>query len=108
MAALTDKDLEQKQEKNAKLREQIADAEAKAAAHVADKSREIEGAALDAETARLEAQLSNARELAKVATVKDGAADLLASVTDQKNAAEEGLTLPGIAVDTNEKNGGNR
>ncbi len=113
MSAVTDKDLEQKQEKNQKLREKIADAEALAATRVQDESRVMQAELLDAETARLEAQLSAAKEAAKVTTVREGASALNDQIAEQKAAAEGGVTPPGVAVDTNadksadEKNGGN-
>lgn len=101
MADLTEKDLEQKRSKNDKLREQIAEAEAKAAVQVQQKNMEIEAATLDAETARLEAQLARAREAAKVSVVAEGASGPLAAVTAQLEAAQAGTTPPGVPVDTN-------
>ena len=101
MAALTDKDLEQKRERNEKLREQIATAEAKAASTVQDHSREIEAAQLDAETARLEKQLAAAKEAAKPSNLKAGAAGPLAAAKAQLEAAQTATTPPGVTVDTN-------
>lgn len=99
MAAVTDKDLEQKRNRVEKLREQIAEAEAKAAAAVQDQNNAIEAASLDAEAARLEAQLNAAKERAKAAS-KDGTGPL-AAVTAQLEAAQAPTTPPGVAVDTN-------
>jgi hypothetical protein len=101
MAALSEKDLEQKREKNARLREQIAEAEAQAAERLQEKSAEIEGKQLDAETARLEAQLAAAREAAKASVANSGAAGPLEAVTREEEAAQAGMTPPGVAVDTN-------
>lgn len=101
MAALTEKDLEQKRAKNDRLREQIAEAEAKAADQLQDQSRAIEGAVLDAETARLESQLAAAKEAAKTANSKSGATGPLAAAEAQLKAAQQGFTPPGVAVDTN-------
>lgn len=101
MAALTDKDLEQKREKNARLREQIAEQEAKAASAAQDQTMQIEASQLDAETARLEAQLAAAKEAAKVSVAKEGAATPLAAAREQLEAAQAGITPPGVAVDTN-------
>jgi hypothetical protein len=101
MAALTEKDLEQKRDKNARLREQIAEAEAQAAERLQEKSTEIEAKTLDAETARLEAQLAAAREAAKASVAKSGAAGPLEAVTKEAEAAAAGMTPPGVAVDTN-------
>jgi hypothetical protein len=107
MADLTEKDLEQKREKNAKLRERIAEAEAKAAAQVQQTSLQIEAASLDAETARLEAQLAAAKEAAKVSNARSGAEGPLAAVTAQLEAAQAEVTPPGVAVDTNAGNESN-
>lgn len=112
MADLTDKDLEQRRAKNERLREQIAAAEAKAAAQVNQTSLQIEAANLDAETARLEARLAAAKEAAKVSNVRSGAEGPLAAVSAQLEAAQASVTPPGVAVDTNtekndEKDGGN-
>lgn len=101
MATLTDKDLEQKREKNAKLREQIAEQGTKAASVAQDQTLQIEAAQLDAETARLEAQLAAAKEAAKVSVAKEGAAAPLALAKEQLKAAQSGVTPPGVAVDTN-------
>lgn len=101
MATLTDKDLEQKREKNAKLREQIAEQGAKAASVAQDQTMQIESSQLDAETARLEAQLAAAREAAKSSVVKEGASTPLAAAREQLAAAQAGVTPPGVAVDTN-------
>lgn len=101
MAALTEKDLEQKRAKNERLREQIADAEAKAAAVSQEQNYTIEGATLDAETARLEARLAAAKEAAKVSNIKGGAAGPLAAVEEQLRAAQSDTTPPGVTVDTN-------
>lgn len=101
MADLTEKDLEQRRERNTRLREQIAEAEAKAADQLQSQNRAIEAAGLDAETARLEARLAAAKQAAKVSNTKAGAAGPLAAVTDQLKAAQAGGTPPGVAVDTN-------
>lgn len=104
MAALTEKDLEQKRAKNERLREQIADAEAKAAAATQEQNLAIEAASLDAETARLEAQLAAAKEAAKVSNIRSGAAGPLAAAEEQLQAAQANVTPPGVTVDTNADN----
>ena len=101
MAVLSEKDLEQRRDKNAKLREQIAEAQAKASTAAQDQAREIEAAHLDAETARLEAQLAAAREVAKASVVKEASAAPIEAAKAQLAAAKEGVTLPGQTVDTN-------
>lgn len=98
---VTEKDLEKKRERIAKLREQVANEEAKAATHALDQSREIEVKQLEAEEARLEAQLAAAKEAAKRSAAKEGASGTLASVTEQLEAAQVGVTPPGVTVDTN-------
>ena len=104
MAAPTEKDLEQKRAKNERLREQIADAEAKAAAATQEQSLSLEGLALDAETAKLEARLQAAKEAAKSSNIKSGVEGPLAAVNDQLEAARDGITPPGVTVDTNAEN----
>jgi hypothetical protein len=104
MAAPTEKELEQKRARNERLREQIADAEAKAAAATTEQSLSLEGATLDAETARLEARLAAAKEAAKISNIKSGVEGPLAAVNDQLEAARAGITPPGVTVDTNAEN----
>jgi hypothetical protein len=98
---VTEKDLEKKRERIAKLREQVASEEAKAATNAADQTREIEVKQLEAEEARLEAQLAAAKEAAKKSAAKEGATGTLAAVTEQLEAAKTEVTPPGVAVDTN-------
>jgi hypothetical protein len=99
--SVTEKDLEKKRERLAKLREQVANEEAKAATNALDQSREIEIVQLDAEEARLEAQLAAAKEAAKRSAAKEGASGTLAAVTEQLEAAKTEVTPPGVTIDTN-------
>lgn len=103
---VTDKDLEKKRERIAKLREQVANEEAKAAENVLEQSREIEIAQLDVEEARLQAQLSAAKEVAKRSNVTSGSVDLTANLEAAKEAAKS-VTPPGVTVDPNEGSGSN-
>ena len=96
--AVTDEEILQKQERVAKLRNDIASAEATQAARVREQENTILATQLDAEAARLEAQLNVTKQNAKVASVKEGAslpltqakeelkaANLLAAQTDRSN-----------------------
>jgi len=97
---VTEEDLEQKRKKVERLREQIAATEAKASSVLQDESNAIQGASLDAETAKLEAQLAAAREAAKVSNIRGGTADLTETLKAARDAAGE-ATPPGVTVDTN-------
>lgn len=88
---VSDKELEAKRAKVAKLRDQITDAESKAAAQVRDQENTIEAAKLDAEAARLELQLEEARQRAKSSTVKEGVAGPVESAKEQMKRAEAQL-----------------
>lgn len=100
MAEVTDKDLEDKRVKIAKLRDSIASEQAKAASVTQAQSNAIEAAQLDAEAAQLEAQLAAAKEQAKVTTIRSGSADLTETLKDAAKVASE-VTPPGVTVDTN-------
>jgi hypothetical protein len=99
--AVTEEELEKKQAKNAKLREQIEAQLQKASAVAQEKSLELQGTQLDAETARLEAQLAAAKEAAKVSTIKAGTEGLAAQAQAELDAAQAGFTVPGVPVNTN-------
>lgn len=101
MAAVSEEDLQKKRDQNARLREQIAAAEAQADERVREQSNAIEAAQLDAENARLEAQLAAAKEKAKVSAAKGGAEAPLEAAKEQLEAAKAGITPAGVTVDTN-------
>jgi hypothetical protein len=101
MAPVSEDDLQKKRDANEKLREQIAAAEASAAERVADQNNQLEATQLDAERARLEARLQQAKAAAKVTAVKEGAAGPLAAVQDQLAAAEAAKKNTVGPVDTN-------
>lgn len=105
--AVTEDDLQKKREKNNKLRQQIAEAEATAATRVQEQNNEIEAKSLDAETARLEAQLAAAKEAAKVASVKSGSAGPLEQMDAQLEAARAAADATVGPVDTNAGTGEN-
>lgn len=100
MAAVTDKDLEQKRASIERLREQITTQEAKASSVVQEQNNAIEMAQLEAEEARLQAQLAAAREQAKVSNIRSGSDALTDTLHAARDAAAE-ITPPGVAVDTN-------
>lgn len=88
MAEVTEEDLDKKRHGLEKLREQIAEAHASRESREQALSNEISMKQLDAEEARLRAELAAAREAAKASTVKSGTADLLDTITDEQKAAE--------------------
>lgn len=104
MASLTDEDLEKIREDNDKLRSKIADAESQRAEREADAAREIQYAQLQVENIRLQADLVNVKELAKVGTVKAGVAILQESVKEELKTAIAVAEAPVGAVDTNAEN----
>lgn len=85
--AVEEKDLEQLRSRADRLREQIADAETKAAENTTAQAREIEGAQLRTEVAMLERRLAEAKEAAKVSVAKESAAGPLDQVTTQLETA---------------------
>lgn len=98
--AVEEKDLEQKRAKADKLREQIAEAEAKAAENTTAQQAEIEGAQLDTEIARLERRLAEAKEAAKVSVAKESASGVMDQVTEQLEAAVAHQQAPIGVVET--------
>lgn len=88
---VSDEELQAKRDRVAKLREQLANEEAKASVRVREQENAIEAAQLDAEEARLQLQLHNAKEGAKVASVKQGVEPVLTSAKEQMRLAEAQL-----------------
>ena len=80
--AITDEELVKKQAHVQKLREQVANEEAKRTERQADLVNDITARQLDAEAARLEAQLEAAKQANKVSAVKEGAASVVAPVEE--------------------------
>jgi DNA repair exonuclease SbcCD ATPase subunit len=78
MAEVTDEELENKRQHVAELRDQLAEAEMTRTARVRETDNTIEAAQLDAEAARLEAQLEEAKAAADVGVVEQGASGPLA------------------------------
>lgn len=87
--ATTEKDLDQKRERLARLRQQVAEANAQRVTREEDLSRDVQAAQLDAEAAQLEAQLFAAKEAAKSGTLKARASGPLDTAKeDMRRAAE--------------------
>lgn len=85
---VSDDDLQKLREKNAQLREQIDNEQSKRSEREADKSRELEYTQLQAEQARLQAELDAVKESAKVASVNEAASAPLAAAKEQLKAAQ--------------------
>lgn len=83
----TDEELQQKQENVAKLRQQVADANAKREINVKELSNDFIAQQLDVEQARLEIQLAEALANSTAKAAKAGAADLLQNSKDEMAAA---------------------
>lgn len=101
MADVTEEDLEEKRQHLVDLREEIAEVESESAANVQGQSNAVEAALLDAEAARLEAQLAAARETAKRAGEQNPDTGPLAEANRQRELAEQAGTPVGVTVDTN-------
>lgn len=85
--AITDEDLGKLRDHVQKLREQVANEEAKRTARQAELVNDIQAQQLEAEAARLEAQLQAAKAANKAAVVKEGVASVTAPIqADLDNA----------------------
>jgi hypothetical protein len=92
----SDEDLQKQSERVQKLREQVADAEAKRVERESSLANDVTMAQLQAEEAALEARLAVAKEAGKVGNVKSGASapldaakEQLKRAVAQKEAAEK-------------------
>lgn len=88
LVATSAEELAKKAEHVQKLREQVAEAEAKRVAREVEASNDVAYAQLDAEEARLEAQLAAAKESAKVGVVKEGLHSVVQPVKDDYDSAQ--------------------
>jgi hypothetical protein len=88
VASVTDEDLAKKQASVAKLRQQVEDADRLRITRERDQANDITYAQLDAEEARLQAQLDAAKAAAKVGSVKDAASAPLAAAQEDKAVAQ--------------------
>lgn len=112
MPVPSDEDLQKIRDDNEKLRAKIRETQSTRATREAEASRVIEYEQLKAEQVRLEAQLANEKELAKVGSVKAGSENVLSSVKEQLAEATAVAEAPAGPVDTNaessnSENGGN-
>lgn len=96
----SDEDLQKKADDVQKLREQVADAEAKRVERERVVSNDLHMAQLESEEAALRARLAQAREASKVSNVKSGADAPLAAVQAQMEAA---VAQEQAVADSNEK-----
>ena len=87
--AITDEELDQKRQHVQKLRDQVAQEEAKRTEREADLVNDVTAAQLDAEATRLEAQLDEAKRLNKVGEVKRGASTVLEAIKAEQVQANE-------------------
>lgn len=90
----SDEDLQKKREEAQRLREQVANEEAKRLEREREATNEIEAATLDAEIAQLKANLAAAKESAKVGVVKGGTSAPIEAAKDamlRAQAQEQGI-----------------
>lgn len=85
--AISDEELDQRRARVEKLREQVAQEEAKRIEREADAANEITAAQLDAEATRLEAQLQMAKAANGAKAVSEGIATVTQPVKDEKASA---------------------
>lgn len=84
----SEEELKKKRDNVEKLRQQVADEEAKRVTRERELSNDVTAAQLDAEAVRLEARLAAAKDSNKVAAVKEGAsAPLDQAKAEMRNAA---------------------
>lgn len=85
---VSDTDLAKKQERVAKLRAQVEEQERTRSQREREQANAITMAQLDAEEARLQAQLDAARAGSKVGAVKEGASGPLEAAREERKIAE--------------------
>jgi hypothetical protein len=88
MASPTQQDIDKKAKELAKLRSQLSEADAREAVNVAEESRAIEMARLEAEETRLRAELERKRERSKKTSVREGTERLAGQVESQTERVE--------------------
>lgn len=101
----TDKELATKRARVQKLREQLADAEAKRVAQEQDMSNDVLAAQLDAEAAQLEVQLAEAKRTSKVTVVREGVSSITDTARDDVAAAEAQAKAAEKAANEQQKEG---
>lgn len=85
----SDQEVQEKQVRVAKLREQVAAANAQRLTNEAELTNDITLVQLDAEEARLQAELAEAKTAATKTAVKEGAQTTLQAAREQQAAARE-------------------
>jgi hypothetical protein len=85
---VSDADLAKKQERVARLRAQVEEANRTRITREQQQANTITMAQLDAEEARLEAELAAAKSASRVGAVKEGASGPLAAAKEEKAVAE--------------------
>lgn len=107
MPAVSQEELDNLRKKNETLRDQLIDAQSKQAENDAARQREFEALQLQAENARLEGQVAQAKTLAKADTSKAGSANVIDAAKAQLEAAnavkEQGAGAVDINADENRK-----
>lgn len=95
---VSDADLAKKQERVARLRQQVEDAERTRVTREQQQANTITMAQLEAEEARLEAQLAAAKEAGKVGAVKDGVSAPLEAAREDRAIAQEQAKAQGATT----------
>lgn len=85
--ATSDEELAKKAEEVERLRQQVAEAEALRESRERGLTNDIQAAELDAEAARLRAELAALKDSAKVSNVRESATPLLTETANAKEAA---------------------
>lgn len=85
--ATSEEELAKQREKNQRLREQIAEANALRAERESEMSREVEMSQLQAEEARLTAQLDQSKAASSAQSIKAAAATLLGETEESSPKA---------------------
>lgn len=98
--AVSDEDVQAKQEKLVKMRAELADAEAKRVANEASLTNEIVMADLNTEEARLAAAIAEAKASATKTAVREAATPLAAARDAQAAAREQAKAAEKAAANT--------
>lgn len=101
----SDQEVQAKQERVAKLRAQVEEANTRRASNEAELTNDITIAQLDVEEARLEAQLAEAKASATKTAVKDGANTTLQAAREAQAAAREQAKAAEKAASTTSEKG---
>ncbi len=97
-ANVSDEELAQKQAAVEKLRQQVADAEATRVANERSTANAITYAQLDAEQARLEAQLAAAKSAGTKTAAREAAAPLIEVAKEDRAAAQQQAKAAGTTT----------